>query len=176
MSSKERNNLFKSKRAAMIVQGSWFIGDLKEIENSVDIIPFPWIEQKESHPGALVYGLGGGCFYVSQKAWEDEERKLASIKLLRALTSKEAAKGLAAKTGMLSNVKIDESKVGYSRLVKKGQEMIWNAKELIGPPDTFVDRAEWERTIVKEFPYVLAGREQAEVLWEKVMKKSLENK
>lgn len=175
ITSKERNNLFKNKKAAMIVQGSWFIGDIKEIEESVDIIPFPWIEKKESHPNALIYGLGCGSFQISRKAWDNDEKKAASIKLLKALTSRETAALMAKQTGMLSNVEIDERESNYGVLVRNGQEMIENAKELIGPPDSFVDRAEWEKVIVKEFPYVLEGRIEAEALWEKVMKKSQDN-
>ena len=44
------------------------------------------------------------------------------------------------------------------------------ADELIGPPDSFVDRSIWERNIVEEFPYVLVGEKTPQQVWDQVSK------
>lgn len=163
LNSNERNNLFKNKKAAMIVQGSWFIGDLKDQEDTVDIVPFPYIDS--NHQSELIYGFGCGAFYMSKVAGNDGNKRENSIKLLKALTSKESAVLFANQTSTFSNVDISGSKVNYSQLALKGQELVKNARELVGPPDSFIDRSIWEEKIVKDFPYVLEGRLSADSLW-----------
>ena len=91
LSSRERDDLFINKQAAMIVQGSWFIGRFSDSDTTVDIVPFPYIREGVTSESALIYGFGCGTFYMSKSASEDESKKSASIKLLRALTSKESA-------------------------------------------------------------------------------------
>jgi raffinose/stachyose/melibiose transport system substrate-binding protein len=172
MNSNERNNLFKSKKAAMIVQGSWFIGDIKETDDTVDLVPFPYINQE--HSSTLIYGFGCAAFYMSKAAEADGVKKAGCIKLLKTLTSKDTAVLFAGITGMYSNVDISKYNVKYNRLAKKGIEMVKNAKELVGPPDSFVERSIWEDKIVKDFPYVLEGRETADTLWSDAEKMNAE--
>jgi len=172
LTSNARNNLFKSKQAAMIVQGSWFLGEneIKNTDSNVDIIRFPSVMGGRSDQSAMIYGLGCGVFYMSRTAADDPEKKAVCIKLLKALTSRETAALFAEQTGMLSNVEIDSSKVNYGRLTKKGREMLDTSKELIGPPDSFVDRSVWEDIIVKQFPYVLEEEKSARDLWNEAIK------
>ncbi|MDP4092122.1 MAG: extracellular solute-binding protein [Bacillota bacterium] len=165
MSDTERNNLFIQKRAAMIVQGSWFIGTVKNDPN-VDIVPFPYIKGGQSAKNSLVYGLGNGTFYMSTSAWSDPKKREASIRLLKELTSKNSAYKFAQQTGMLCNIKIDTSMVNYSKLMVKGRQLLSEADELIGPPDHYVDRTIWENTIIKRFPYVLEDKETPQQLWD----------
>lgn len=172
MTSRDRNNLFKNKKAAMITQGSWFVGDLKDMQSSVDIIPFPRLEKNGAGRDVLIYGLGNGTFYMSRKAWEDPAKKELSIKLLKKLTSQESALAFVNQCGMISNVKLPEDKMNYSKLAMKGLELIKSSREMIGPPDSFVDRTVWEEYIAKRFPYVLEGRETAQTLWDEAVKRT----
>jgi raffinose/stachyose/melibiose transport system substrate-binding protein len=170
LNSNERNNLFKNKKAAMIIQGSWFNGDLKDQDDTVDIVPFPYIDEKR--PSALIYGFGCGAFYMSNVAENDVNKRAGCIKLLKALTSKNTAFLFASQTDMFSNVDISSFDVQYSKLAIKGQELVRNARGLVGPPDSFVDRTVWEELIVKNFPYVLEGRKTAESFWAEAEKMS----
>ena len=56
---RERNRLFLEKKAAMIVQGSWFIGEgaVNYNDKSVDIIRFPSLPNGKADESAIVYGL-----------------------------------------------------------------------------------------------------------------------
>lgn len=165
MTNNERNILFKEKKAAMIVQGSWFIGEFDIDDDTVDIIRFPYVEGYDSYKKTMVYGLGGGSFHLSTAATEDEAKAEASIRLLKALTSPDTAAYYASETGMISNVNIDNYNIQYRRMTIKGKKMIEESDRLVGPLDSFVDRSSWEEDIAKQFPYFLSGTITAEELW-----------
>ena len=173
LTSVQRNELFKTKKAAMIVQGSWFIGEFRNDDMSVDIVPFPKIKEGKSRLSAMIYGLGCGTFYMSKNAWDNKEKRVGSLKLLKTLTSRDSAFQFAEMTGMLSNVDTNGNVVHYNRLTKKGQEMLESSAELIGPPDSFVDRSVWEGIIVKKFPYVLEGKIDPKAVWDEAIAASV---
>ncbi len=173
MTNNERNTLFKEKKAAMIVQGSWFIGEFDANDYSVDIIPFPHVEGEGIYKRAMVYGLGGGSFHMSAAATAEETRHEASVRLLRALTSPETAAFYAAETGMISNVNIDEYNIQYRRMTVKGKTLIKQANLLTGPLDSFVDRTSWEEDIALQFPYFLSGKITAEEMWDRAIKNGI---
>lgn len=165
LTNNERNVMFKQKKAAMIVQGSWFIGEFDADDLTVDIIPFPYPEGYEDREGTMLYGLGGGSFHMSAAAYEDQEKAGASVKLLKFLTSPETAAVFATETGMISNVNIDDYHIQYRRLTVKGKKMLEDANLLVGPLDSFVDRTSWEEDIALQFPYFLSGNISAEEMW-----------
>jgi raffinose/stachyose/melibiose transport system substrate-binding protein len=173
ITNNERNMLFKDKKAAMIVQGSWFIGDFPADNQTVDILPFPYIEGGKSPRNTVVYGLGGGSFHMSESATEDSLKREASIKLLRALTSSQTAAIFAADTGMISNVNIDKYNIEYRRMTLKGRKMLADARLLVGPPDSYVDRSSWEEDIVLQLPYFLEGKLTAEQVWANAISKGI---
>lgn len=171
ISSRDRNNLFLNKEAAMIVQGSWFIGNIRDNADTVDIIPFPALAGERGGSSTLIFGLGCGNFHMSMTAWEDIRKKQAAEELLRTLTSRGTANLFARQTGMLVNIDIDESRVEYSRLVKRSRELLNSSKELVGPPDSFVDRSIWEGDIVKRFPNMLEGAVSPQEVWDLALKR-----
>ncbi len=165
MTNNQRNVLFKQKKAAMIVQGSWFIGEFDPNDTSVDIIPFPYPDGYESRKGTMVYGLGGGTFHMSAVSGGDKTKLDASLRLLKFLTSPETAAVFASETGMISNVDIDSYNIKYRELAVKGNRLVERAPYLVGPLDHFVDRASWEKDIAEQFPYLLTGKITAEEMW-----------
>jgi len=173
MTNNERNILFKEKKAAMIVQGSWFIGEFAADDYSVDIIPFPYVEGEDADKRAMVYGIGGGSFHMSIAATENEKKHEASVRLLKALTSPETAAFFATETGMISNVDISDYNIQYRRLTVKGKELIEQANLLAGPLDSFVDRTSWEQDIAQQFPYFLSGKITAEEMWENAIRNGI---
>lgn len=173
MTNYERNTLFKQKKAAMIVQGSWYIGDFEADDNTIDIIPIPYIEGYESFKNTMVYGLGGGTFHMSETVLSDSSKYEASVKLLKALTSPEVAATFASETGMISNVSIDEYNVDYRDLTVKGRKMLDESEHLVGVPDSFVDRTSWENDISQQFPLFLLGKISADEMWDKAIKNGI---
>ena len=136
----------------MIVQGSWFIGNFRDDDETVDVVYFPYPEEGNAPPHTMIHGLGNGCFYISSDSYTDSVKQEASIKLLRMLTSKETAAVFAKQTGMLSSVDIREFKIDYNRLTRRGQLLINNGRQFIGPPDSFVDRTVWNEVISEACP------------------------
>lgn len=173
MTNNQRNVLFKEKKAAMIVQGSWFIGEFDPEDDSVDILPIPCPEGYESRAGTIVYGLGGGSFHMSAVAGGDETKKGACVRLLKALTSSDTAAVFASETGMISSVNIDSYNIRYGGMTIKGKRLIEQAPCLVGPLDHFVDRASWEEDIAKQFPYFLSGKITADEMWAKAIENGI---
>jgi raffinose/stachyose/melibiose transport system substrate-binding protein len=173
MTNQERNSLFQEKKAAMIVQGSWFIGNFRDDDETVDVVYFPYPEEGNAPPHTMIHGLGNGCFYISSDSYTDSVKQEASIKLLRMLTSKETAAIFAKQTGMLSSVDIREFKIDYNRLTRRGQLLINNGRQFIGPPDSFVDRTVWDEVISEGMPYVLVGEWEIDYLWNKAVSAGL---
>lgn len=171
ITNSERNNLFRDKKAAMIVQGSWFIGNLKETENTVDIVPFPAFEGGAAPAGTIIHGLGCGNFHMSATAWESHKRE-GAVKLLKELTSKETASYLVEQTGMVSVVETSDE-IKYGKLAEKGRALFSNALVLIGPPDSFVDRSVWEKTVVGNFPYILEDKREPQEVWNEALRKGI---
>lgn len=171
-----RDNLFVEKKAAMIVQGSWFIGagSLDADDETVEIIPFPSFKEGKAYPSSIVYGLGNGNFHMSQKAFESPEKREISIKLLKFLTSVETAKFFSHETGFISNIRIPEEGIKTSRLMEKGKELIANSVELVGPTDSFIDRNMWEQILVPSFPQVLEGRKTPEEVFEEMDRRAMQ--
>lgn len=170
MDNKERDTLFLNKHAAMIAQGSWFIGRIENIYRSnIDIIPFPSMDGSNPKAKPLIYGFGGGTFYMSKSAWDNIEKREAAILLLKELTSREWAPKFT-EAGMLSNINTDFSSYNNNPLRKKGLTLIEEASELIGPPDSFVNRTGWEDIIVQQFPFVLAGKKTPESVWDEYVR------
>ena len=173
LTNNERNTLFKEKKAAMVAQGSWFIGDFAQNLYDVDIVTFPKISEGKAPESTLIYGLGCGNFHMSAKADEHSEKRDASIKLLKALTSRETAVMFATKTGMISNIDFDDSEVAYNRLTQKAIQLVSDSKQLVGTPDSYVDRSCWEGSIVQQLPYYLEGRISAAEVWDIALKNGI---
>lgn len=157
----ERNNLFINKKAAMICQGSWFIGNFNDNDESVDIVPFPKINNSQAEYPSLIYGLGNGTFHLSTSAAANPLKQKAALLLLKELTSKATSEFFTKKTGMIGNI---SSTTNYKRLSRKGIQIIFNARQHMGPPDSYVDRSAWEEVISEKVPFYLEGNMTAEQL------------
>lgn len=173
LNSYDRNELFISKQAAMIVQGSWFIPYFDKYDESVEMIPFPSMGEGDRK---VPTGLGGGTFYISRSAWNTSTGVDVSIQFLKYLTSKETATYFYEKTGLISNLNI-ELKSAYSMLAKQSISVYENTREedKSSIPDHIIDRSTWEDMVIKQFPYFLEGKKTPEEIWSKAVEKILSN-
>lgn len=167
LDDKARNDLFLQKQAAMIVQGSWFIGDnaLHGDDESVKIINFPDIKGGKADSSAIIYGCGNGILHISQKAWEDPEKREWCLKLLKDFTSEETIKTLKQDSGFISGTYVEEEDK-CAAIIKEGNYLVEHAEELVGPVDSFIDRNLWEDIIVKQMPNVFKGTISEEQVFE----------
>jgi len=118
--------------------------------------------------------LGNGNFHMSKKAYENPDKREMCIKLLKHLTSVEAAKLFSHETGFISNIKIPDQSVQPGRLMGKGKELIARSMELVGPTDSFIDRNLWEQVLVTSFPHVLEGRMTPEEVFEEMERRAVQ--
>ena len=171
LSNSQRNDLFLDGEAAMIVQGSWFTKNVYEsgLGEKVEIVPFPSFKESDNEGYCVIYGLGCGTFFMSQKAWDDPEKKEACLKLLKELTSPEASAQLSRGSGFISNIDMSSIEREETRLYAMGKDLINNAGCLAPPPDSIIDRVFWEDVIVGSFPQIYSvGNDEIEELWRKI--------
>lgn len=80
--------LFKTKQAAMQLDGSWYAGGITDQDNTV-VVSFPTVPGGKAPAGAMVGGISSG-FYITKKAWDDPDKRDAAVKFVMAHTNKEA--------------------------------------------------------------------------------------
>ncbi len=82
------SELFKNKKAAMQLDGSWYAAGIPDQINTV-VISFPVIPGGKAQPRSMVGGISTG-FYITKKAWEDADKRDAAVKFVMAHTNSEA--------------------------------------------------------------------------------------
>ena len=170
LDDKSRNELFINKKAAMIVQGSWLIGEnvLDSNDTTVEIIPFPDMPNGKADPSAIIYGCGNGIFHMSSAAWEDTKIRDHCITVLKELTSPDNVAILAEDAGFISNIDLGQYAPEETIMGKKGEDLVAQSKELVGAVDWYINRNIWENIMTKKFPSVLRGTLAPETLCQQV--------
>ncbi len=75
------SQLFRDKKAAMQIDGSWFANSIPEAGmNTTIVMPMP-AYAPEADPDAYIGGVSMG-FYLTRRAWEDPDRRDMAVRLL----------------------------------------------------------------------------------------------
>ena len=149
------SQLFRTKKAAMQIDGSWFAGSIpQESMDSTIVMPMPAYAQG-ADPKAFVGGTSMG-FYLTRKAWEDPQRRDAAVQLLAWLTSKDSVRALA---GM-------ELK---GALLESSYELLENSESMYRPLQDDMNRAAREAWLLDCVPAVAEGSMSPEECWQTVM-------
>lgn len=75
------SQLFRDKKAAMQIDGSWFANSIpKENMDTTLVMPMP-AYAPEADPDAFIGGVSMG-FYLTRRAWEDPQRRGMAVRLL----------------------------------------------------------------------------------------------
>lgn len=80
--------LFKTKKAAMKLDGSWFLSGIPDKQNTV-VTALPVMPGGKSKEGIIIGGISSG-FYITRKAWADPDKRDAAVKFVMANTDKAA--------------------------------------------------------------------------------------
>lgn len=85
------SQLFRDKRSAMQLDGSWFANSLPEANmDTTVVLPFPaW----GTGAGGVIGGVSMG-FYLTRHAWEDVNKRDAAVQLLAYLSTGDNARAL----------------------------------------------------------------------------------
>ena len=73
----DAGNLFKTKKAAMQLDGSWFANGVTDTANTT-IVPFPVAPGGKKDPSDIIAGFSSG-FYITKKAWDDPDKRKAAV-------------------------------------------------------------------------------------------------
>ena len=87
------SEMFRSKRAAMQLDGSWFANSIPaESMDTTMLLPMP-AYAADADPGAVIGGVSMG-FYLTRRAWDDPTKRDAAVALLCYLTSADSLEKL----------------------------------------------------------------------------------
>jgi raffinose/stachyose/melibiose transport system substrate-binding protein len=148
------SQLFRDKKAAMQLDGSWFANSIAESSwDTTTVMPFPAYSE-DAEPTAFIGGVSMG-FYLSRKAWDDPAKRDAAVSLLAYLTTGDNAVRLG----------------GFSfggGLLADSYVMLNNAKVMLAP---FQDEmtAEARSLWFSKVPAIVDGTADPEAVWAEVM-------
>ena len=154
--TEERSSqLFREKKAAMQIDGSWFANSIPaENMNTTIVMPMPaYAEDADSR--AFVGGTSMG-FYLTRKAWEDPEKRDAVVALLSWLTQKESIRALGGQ--------------GLSgALLESSYALLDNSDVMLRPFQDDMNKDARETWLLECVSAVAEGSMTAEECWANVM-------
>lgn len=162
--------LFKSKQAAMQLDGSWYAGGVTDQENTV-VVAFPTIPDGKAPAGALVGGISSG-FYITKKAWDDPEKREAAVKFVMAHTNKESVTlywGGNGQAACAVEPLDDMTPLGIS-----GLEYSSKATSISAPTDSRISQEAYN-TLISGIVDVSTGKKAASDLLNEVLEISAKN-
>jgi len=147
------SELFRQKKAAMQIDGSWFVNSLpEESMDTTVVMPMPSLN---GEGGAIIGGVSMG-FYLTRRVWDDPTRRDAAVELLDWLTRPDHLKRLAAQeiTGALA---------------ESADAMAARTSDMVRPIQDDMNKNARERWLLECVPAVAAGDMTAEECWARVM-------
>lgn len=147
------SELFRQKKAAMQIDGSWFVNSLSEESMDTTVVmPLPALNGGRS---GIIGGVSMG-FYLTRRVWDDPARRDAAVALLAWLTRPDHIRRLAAQeiTGALAD---------------SADAMAARASDIVRPIQDDMNKNARERWLLECVPAVAAGDMTAEECWVRVM-------
>lgn len=132
--------LFLSKKAAMILDGSWLVQSIADPETTV-VLPFPTTPGGKMRDGDIISGYSSG-FYITRKAWEDPKKRDAAVDFVSYMTSSESIAALCAAGGAPA-VDIAESSEDNA-LQQSIHQLQQNAQNACMPIDSKLYKDAWQ--------------------------------
>lgn len=129
--------LFKTKKAAMQLDGSWFAGGIDDQENTV-VVALPNTKNGLKDDKDIIGGLSSG-FYITKKAWNDPSKRDLAVQFVMANTSKEQIETYWNGNG-IATVEI-ETPADMSNLGKSGIELSKTMHSSYTPTDSRIAEA-----------------------------------
>lgn len=157
LSGYEQNRMFLSGEAAMMVQGSWFSGDINTMDDPVEVVQFPVFNQDASKYN-IIGQNGYSAFHASKKAFEDEAKREAVKDFLTYFTSKEVMVKFVEKKGMIAAANLPEEVYGKNRFAQRGKDLISGSHNFYCFPSQYFSEQTWREVFINNFPYMLENR------------------
>ena len=161
------SQLFRDKKAAMQVDGSWFLNSVTDTENTV-MIPFPVAPGGKKDPTDLIAGFSSG-YFISTNAYNNPDKQKAIVDLVSFLTTDEMIGKFAAANGGVPAAAVVAPADNPMR--KSAAETTGAAKGLDMPVDSRLTKASWN-TIVSNIPYICTGSKTPKEVLEQALKEN----
>lgn len=156
LKDEQAQTLFKDKKAAMMINGSWCAGGLKDKDNTI-IIPVPLVKDAKANPTDIIGGFGSG-WYMSKGL--NEQKNGAAMKFIKYITSP-AVEATFMAVGGVPGIKCDVP--NSTPVAKSGFDMMNQANSVSSPIDAQIIPESFT-AIRKGLAYVVTGKKTAEDL------------
>lgn len=132
------SNYFGEGKAAMILEGSWAMGNWKDaaVIDNTTVLPFPAMPGGVGTGKDVIGGFGSG-FYLSKSTFDNADKKDTAIELLKHMTSPAVIEKIAIANGGTPAAAGVEIK-GKNQTATDGFAMAANATSVNNPIDTMV--------------------------------------
>lgn len=157
LKEKDADDLFVNKKAAYIVQNSYFTGELKCNENydmnTLELVSFPSIDGGYASKEHALYGAGMDTLFISRKSYDNAEKREKILEFVDYLISDDTAAVLKESLDALSA--FGEIRESYGN--DKNMNFIYSRNEIINFPDYSTNSAVWTE-VEQNLPNILNGR------------------
>lgn len=161
--------LFINKKAAMILEGNWFLPAVEDQENTT-VIAFPGSEDSPVRGNAVVGGMTSG-FYITRRAWEDPDKRDAAVKYVMAQTSPEAVQAYWEHGGGITTTATDvEDTVERTPLAESARSYVESADVIVLSTDSRMEPDAY-KTLISGIAGISTGGEPRALL-QKVLDQS----
>lgn len=146
--------LFRDKKAAMQLDGSWYAGQITDTENTV-VVTFPGVPDQKAEAGSVVAGMSSG-FYITRKAWDDPDKRDAAVRLVMAHTGKDGIQQYYEAGGCVAQASTEVTQtVEVTPLLESIKALTDSSTALVAPTDSRIGDA--YKTLVSEIVKVSTG-------------------
>ncbi len=157
LKEKDAEDLFVNKKAAYIVQNSYFTGELKCNENydmdTLKLVSFPLINGGYASKEHALYGAGMDTLFISRKSYDDFEKREKILEFVDYLISDDTAAVLKESLDALSAFGDIRENSGND----KNMNFIYSRNEIINFPDYSTNSEVWTK-VEQNLPNILNGR------------------
>lgn len=154
---KDAEKLFIDKKAAYMVQNSYFTGELKCNDgfdtDTFALISFPSIKNGCASSTHALYGVGMDTLFISEKSWNDVEKREKIIEFIEYLISDDTTEVLKNTSDALNAF----GEIRESSGKDKNMKFIYSRDEIINFPDYSTGPEMWTE-VERNLPNILDGR------------------
>jgi raffinose/stachyose/melibiose transport system substrate-binding protein len=160
--------LFRQEKAAMILEGSWFIGGCDDaLKAKLTVLPMPAAPGGAKDPSSIVAGYSSG-YYISRSSYEDAQKQQAVVDLVTYLTTAEAVKQIATANGGTPSVSVTVE--GLPQVALDGHKMAAAASGLTMPIDSRLTPEAFNYIVKEGVPFIAFGERTAQEVLDEVKK------
>ena len=152
--------LFRQEKAAMILEGSWFIGGCDDaLKEKMTVLPMPTAPGGDKDPSSIVGGFSSG-YYLSRSAFEDSAKREAVVALLDYLTTADSIREIAQANGGSPSAAVVVE--GLPQVAVDGHQMAAAASALSMPIDSRLTPEAFNYIVKEGVPFIAFGERTAE--------------